>query len=117
MNADLDVLIDRYFATIPGPDRVDVIGQIVYPIADQVVPIPAFYDANAVLISDGVRNVMAKNGRSSTEVWHVETWDVNSRCRAGEHKCSQLVRPSSRGAAICNRKLLRTPVTRSRPST
>jgi ABC-type transport system substrate-binding protein len=76
MNAELDALIDRYFSTIPRPERVEVVGGILQHISEQAVPLPMFYDANPSLISNRLRNVTARKGGTSTEVWNVEDWDT-----------------------------------------
>jgi peptide/nickel transport system substrate-binding protein len=76
MNPEMDGLIDRYFSTIPRAERVEVVGQIVHHMSAQLVPLPLFYDANPVLISDRVKNVTARKG-GSTEVWNVEAWDLS----------------------------------------
>ncbi|MBM2810184.1 MAG: hypothetical protein HW416_943 [Chloroflexi bacterium] len=76
MNPEFDALIDRYFATIPRPERIEVVRQMVHHLSDRVIPLPLFYDANLVLVNDRVRNVGARRGQDSTEAWNVETWDV-----------------------------------------
>ncbi|HZT09251.1 MAG TPA: ABC transporter substrate-binding protein [Chloroflexota bacterium] len=81
MNADLDALIDAFFATIPTGARVSIFAQIVHHISDQVVPLPLFYDANAALVGNRLQNVAARHGRNSTEAWNAELWDVSSQSR------------------------------------
>ena len=43
MSPDLDALVDRYFTTIPRPDRVEVERQIVHWQGDQLIFMGLFY--------------------------------------------------------------------------
>jgi peptide/nickel transport system substrate-binding protein len=75
-NAELDGLINAYFATIPTSERVSVLGRIIHHISDQVVPVPLYYDASTAMIGNRLQNVTARKGRNSNEAWNVELWDV-----------------------------------------
>jgi peptide/nickel transport system substrate-binding protein len=73
MNPDLDELIERYYVTIPRPERMQAVGQIVHHLSDQVVPLLMFYDLSAVVIGARMRNV-ATTGNLA---WNAAAWDVN----------------------------------------
>jgi hypothetical protein len=74
MNADLDALIDRYYVTIPRPERMQAVGQIVHHLSDQVVPLLMFYDLSAVAIGARMRNVASQGNL----VWNAVGWDVSA---------------------------------------
>jgi peptide/nickel transport system substrate-binding protein len=73
MSPELDSLIDRYLVTIPRPERVQVAGQIVHHLSDQVVPMLMFYDVTATAVGRRVRNVATEGN----ELWNAIAWDVN----------------------------------------
>src|SRR5207247_11173542 len=43
MSPELDALIDRYFAAIPWPERVEAAGRIAHHMTDQLVTMGLFY--------------------------------------------------------------------------
>lgn len=68
----LDSLIDRYYLTIPRPERVQVLGGIIRHITDQVVLMSFFYTVGPVMVSNRLRNV------TSVPTWNPHQWDVAS---------------------------------------
>ncbi|HZT07925.1 MAG TPA: hypothetical protein VFC51_12915 [Chloroflexota bacterium] len=72
MNADLDVLIDRYYVTIPRAERMQIAAQIVRHLSDQVVPLLLFYDLTATAIGSRLRRVSWQGN----ELWSAYEWDV-----------------------------------------
>jgi len=70
-NPQLDSLVDRYYLTIPRAERVQVLGQIMNHITDQVVLLSFFYEAGPLLISNRVKNV------TSVPTWNTYQWDVS----------------------------------------
>jgi hypothetical protein len=73
MNPDLDALIERYYVTIPRPERMQVAGQIVHHLSDQVVPVLLFYDVTATAIGSRLRNVSWQGN----QLWNAISWDVS----------------------------------------
>jgi peptide/nickel transport system substrate-binding protein len=76
MNPELDVLIDRYQVTIPPTERMQVAGQIVHHLTDQVIPLPTFHDGNPTLVGGRLRNVAANVSAGGTNTWNAHEWDV-----------------------------------------
>jgi peptide/nickel transport system substrate-binding protein len=74
-SAELEGLIDRYQATIPLPDRLSVLQQIVHHMTDQVVWMGLFYDVEPTMISNRVQNVTARK-ESSSQAWNAQDWTV-----------------------------------------
>jgi peptide/nickel transport system substrate-binding protein len=52
VNPELIALIDRYYVTIPMPERVQTLQAIYRIITDQVVSIPLYYDATPAFVSN-----------------------------------------------------------------
>jgi peptide/nickel transport system substrate-binding protein len=77
MNPEFDALIDRYYATIPRPERAQVLGQIVHHISDQLISMPIFYQAEPMLVGHRLRNVQPQ-GPGSTSAWNAHEWNVAS---------------------------------------
>jgi peptide/nickel transport system substrate-binding protein len=74
-NADLDALLDRYFATIPMPERIATLGEIVYHVADQLPQLGLFYDVEPTAIANRIQNV-GPRWPSSTQSWNAHQWEV-----------------------------------------
>jgi len=72
MNSDLDGLIDRYFVTIPRPERIQVAAQMVQHLSEQVVPMVMFYDVTATPIGRRLRNVATEGNQP----WNAYLWDT-----------------------------------------
>jgi peptide/nickel transport system substrate-binding protein len=72
---ELDTLVDRYFTTISEPDRMQVMGQVVRTLSEQVPAIGILYDAEPTLISNKLVNVGAGAG-ARTQAWNAYAWDV-----------------------------------------
>ena len=77
MNPDLDALLDRYFVTIPKAERLQVLGQILFHIADQLPQLSLFYDAEPTVMSNRLVNIGAR-WPSATQAWNAHEWDVKS---------------------------------------
>jgi peptide/nickel transport system substrate-binding protein len=74
---ELDALGDRYFTTIPKQERLQVMGQIVRHISENVVIMGMFYNVAATLLSTRLINVGAA-GQGATQAWNAHEWDVRS---------------------------------------
>jgi peptide/nickel transport system substrate-binding protein len=77
MNAELDALIDSYFATVPKTERNRFLAQIVRHVSDQVVVLPLAWRADPTPIASRLVNVGAK-GPEATQAWNSYQWDVRN---------------------------------------
>jgi len=73
MSPELDSLIDRYYVTIPRPERMQLAAQIVHHLSDQVVPVLLFYDVTSTAIGSRVKNVYWQGN----QLWMATNWDVS----------------------------------------
>jgi peptide/nickel transport system substrate-binding protein len=69
-NAELDGLIDHYFATIPIPERRQTLAQIVHHMTDQLPIMGIVYDPPLRLVANRIRNMPAGI------TWNGWEWDV-----------------------------------------
>jgi hypothetical protein len=76
-NAAYDQLLDRYQVTIPIPQRVQLLGDLVHHISDQVVVQVLFWDVEPILISNRIQGVTARH-RGSSHAWNASEWDLRS---------------------------------------
>ncbi len=77
MNPELDAIIDRYWVTIPWDTRMDVVGQILAQITDQVALLPLFYDMDIMLSSNRLLNAdAALRVAGAAQAWNAYDWDV-----------------------------------------
>ncbi|HZT07027.1 MAG TPA: peptide ABC transporter substrate-binding protein [Chloroflexota bacterium] len=74
-NPEFDALLDQYFATVPTDERVRLLGQIIYHIADQVTQLGLFFDAEPTMIGSHLVNVTARQPEI-TQAWNAQTWDI-----------------------------------------
>jgi peptide/nickel transport system substrate-binding protein len=75
MNPDYDGLVDKYFATIPRPDRMLVLRDIVHLLSDELVFMGLFYTTTHTAVGKRVKNATAR-GPASTDGWNSEQWDL-----------------------------------------
>lgn len=76
MNPEFDALLDRYFATIPIPERNQVLGQIVRHQTDLVTVMGLFYGAEPTLISNRLTGAGPRGAQDSTNAWNAHEWDL-----------------------------------------
>jgi ABC-type transport system substrate-binding protein len=72
-NPELDRLIDRLYVTIPWPERMSILSEIVHHLTDQAVALGLFHDSSPTLISHRLVNVFPRSVG-----WNVHEWDVRS---------------------------------------
>jgi peptide/nickel transport system substrate-binding protein len=65
-----DALSDRYYATIPRPERMEVLRQIVRFQSDQVLVVPLFQFVQPAMVSNRFKNVTGGDSSNAHE------WDV-----------------------------------------
>jgi peptide/nickel transport system substrate-binding protein len=75
-NAEFDALLDRYVLTIPRPERMQVLGQIVQHMTDQLVILGVFYTVKAVLVSNRVTSMKLPDTDVALQTWNAHEWDI-----------------------------------------
>src|SRR5579885_2580492 len=79
---ELDGLLDRYCTTIPRQERVDVRGQVLDLVADQLPELPLLFDVEPTVYSRRLANVTGRwpaAVRTSTQAWNAHEWEIVSR--------------------------------------
>jgi peptide/nickel transport system substrate-binding protein len=76
-NPTFDSLVDRYLVTIPVPDRLEIMRQIVQHMTEQVVWMGIFYDSEPMFISTRTADVAPATARPGTPAWNAHLWGVN----------------------------------------
>ncbi len=74
-NAEFDQLLDRFLTTIPRAERVQILGQIVHHMTDQVIPLGLFYDAHSTLVADRLTR-LAGSSAQGTYAWNAHEWEI-----------------------------------------
>jgi ABC-type transport system substrate-binding protein len=77
VNPELDALIERYLVTVPRSERMQVAGQIVHHLTDQLIPIPTFHDGNPTIVGGRMKNVAVDVSSGGTNTWNAHEWDIN----------------------------------------
>jgi len=75
MNPEFDALLDTYYSTVPVPERIQALGQIIRHQADQVTVVGLFYRSDPGAISDRMLNVGSQWPQSMI-TWNAHEWDV-----------------------------------------
>ena len=76
MNPEIDLLVDRYFTTIPFPERMDVLKQIIHHTTDNLIWMPLYWRVLPTLVHNRVKGVDALGGGDQT--WNSNQWTVSS---------------------------------------
>jgi peptide/nickel transport system substrate-binding protein len=77
MNPELDTVVDRYTVTIPRAERVQLMGQIVRILTDQLPVLPLFFDATPSLVSNRLKGVTPLSGdENGRQAWNAQDWDL-----------------------------------------
>lgn len=66
----LDAWINQYFVTIPVPERMQVFGQIIRKMSDEIITMPTIYRASAILVTKRVK------GMQGTSNWNIQEWTL-----------------------------------------
>lgn len=74
LNPEFDALIERYYATIPVPERLQVASQILRQMTEQLVIMTLVWDVEPALISNRLVNVAARQ-KDSSNAWNAHLWD------------------------------------------
>jgi peptide/nickel transport system substrate-binding protein len=71
-NPLVDSLVDRYYVTVSRPERVQVLGQLLNHLTDNVVLMSFFYETAPILVSNRLLNITPEPS------WNPHEWDVAS---------------------------------------
>lgn len=74
-NAEFDALRARFQATIPTRERVQVFGDIVNHMTENVITLPLFYEVSTHLVTNRASNILP-NHKDSTIAWNSHLWDL-----------------------------------------
>jgi hypothetical protein len=73
MNPEFDALIDQYLTTLPHEPRMQLLGQIVGHMSDQLNVMGLFYDLRTTLVSNRLQN-----SGVAVPTWNVHEWELRS---------------------------------------
>jgi peptide/nickel transport system substrate-binding protein len=73
MNPEFDALIDQYLTTLPREPRIQLLGQIVGHMSDQLNVMGLFYDLRTTLVSNRLQNTGV-----AVPTWNVHQWELRS---------------------------------------
>lgn len=77
-NPEYDAIIDRYFMTIPMTDRIQVIGQAVHHLAENLVELGLFYAKQPYVMDKRLVNAGVPADRTATEAWNSHAWELRN---------------------------------------
>lgn len=75
-NPEYDAIIDKYFMTIPKDERIQVIGQAVHHLAENLVELGLFYAKQPYVMDKRLVNAAVPADRTATEAWNSHDWDL-----------------------------------------
>ena len=74
-SAEHDALIDRYLTTIPAAERLQLMGQIINHLTDQVLYMGLYYIARPTVVTNRVTNVLGRNA-GIVATYNIHDWDA-----------------------------------------
>jgi peptide/nickel transport system substrate-binding protein len=72
VDPELDARIDQFLTTIPRGERVQILGEIMHDISEQLNLLGMFYDADFTFISNRFGNI----GARETTAWDIHLWEA-----------------------------------------
>jgi peptide/nickel transport system substrate-binding protein len=79
MNQEFDVLVDRYFTTIPWAERAQAAGQLVRHASEHLVVMGLVYDAEATMVANRLQKASGMLPTDALATWNAHEWDVRER--------------------------------------
>ena len=73
MNPEFDRLVDQYLVTLPWEPRMQLMGQIVAHMTDQLNVMGLFYDLRTTLVNNRVQNAGVQ-----VPTWNIHEWELKS---------------------------------------
>ena len=75
VNPDFDALIERFELTMGRSNRMEIAGQIIRQMTDQLTIMPLFYDPGIGFVANRLRNVPSMG---DLPPWNAHQWDVSN---------------------------------------
>jgi len=75
-NLSFDALLERFTATVPRAERMQVLRDVLHHMTDQVVNLPLFYDIEAAPVSNRLLAAGVRKGAGNTQAWNAHLWDI-----------------------------------------
>jgi peptide/nickel transport system substrate-binding protein len=76
-SSEWDGLIERFFVTVPIPERTQVVAQVMRHVSDNLNMMHIFYDMDPLFVANRLVNVHGRQTESSP-AWNISEWDVTS---------------------------------------
>jgi peptide/nickel transport system substrate-binding protein len=76
INPQMDALVDRFFVTIPRPERMDIARQIFHQLTDQVIWLGIYYNSQPVMLSNRIQNVADRKTAEGLPGWNSQQWEL-----------------------------------------
>lgn len=77
MNPEFDLLLTRFFSSIPSAARMQALGQVLHHTSDLVTFLPLFYATESTIVSARMRNVTARKSQEGTMGWNAHEWELS----------------------------------------
>lgn len=78
ISSQLDAAIDRYFVSVPMPERIQALREIIQHITEQAPVLPLFYNTEFTVVGNKVHNMIATKAASgAAKTWNSHEWDVS----------------------------------------
>jgi peptide/nickel transport system substrate-binding protein len=75
-NPEYDALYERYVSTIPRTERMQLAGQILRHISEQLPDFLIFYRMQSIMIANRFTNITGVP-RNSSPSWNAQEWDIS----------------------------------------
>ena len=75
-SAELDTLLDRYFTTIPKPERLQALGRVAQHMTEQLVIMGIFYTVEPAMVNNRLTGITSRKVENARHPWNAHEWDV-----------------------------------------
>ncbi len=76
MSAELDGLIERYYATVPMAPRTQILASIVHHMTENLTVMGIHHATQVDLVTDRLSNVLPVNSENGRLTWNVHEWEL-----------------------------------------
>ena len=75
MSPEFDALLATYFATVPVPERIQALGEIIRQMSDRLTTVGLYYNPRPAAVANRVLN-LSQEWVAQYITWNAHEWDV-----------------------------------------
>jgi peptide/nickel transport system substrate-binding protein len=76
VSAELDDLIQRYYATVPLSQRIQLLGSVLHHMSENVTLLGVHHATQVDLVANRLSNVLPVNSEDTRLTWNIHEWEL-----------------------------------------